>query len=231
MIQLFMKGDKMLEECIDKLRPIVKELCKKYKTGGHDIDHFNRTMKIALYLQSKEGGDVLIIGISSFLHDIHRLMQTEQSKYINPKDSLDEVIKIIEKSKIELTSDQINKILFCIEHHEDYNWNGFNVDDINTLILQDADNLDAIGAIGIGRSFGYAALNNQVFYDDKIPLEKFDGYEEKIKDVSNIHFLNNKLVKLGDNMNTKTAKLIAKDRVEFIKKFIDEYIKEWNANY
>lgn len=226
-----MKGDKMLEECIDKLRPIVKELCKKYKTGGHDIDHFNRTMKIALYLQSKEGGDVLIIGISSFLHDIHRLMQTEQSKYITPKDSLDEVIKIIEKSKIELTSDQINKILFCIEHHEDYNWNGFNVDDINTLILQDADNLDAIGAIGIGRSFGYAALNNQVFYDDKIPLEKFDGYEEKIKDVSNIHFLNNKLVKLGDNMNTKTAKLIAKDRVEFIKKFIDEYIKEWNANY
>ena len=188
-------------------------------------------MKIALYLQSKEGGDVLIIGISSFLHDIHRLMQTEQSKYITPKDSLDEVIKIIEKSKIELTSDQINKILFCIEHHEDYNWNGFNVDDINTLILQDADNLDAIGAIGIGRSFGYAALNNQVFYDDKIPLEKFDGYEEKIKDVSNIHFLNNKLVKLGDNMNTKTAKLIAKDRVEFIKKFIDEYIKEWNANY
>ena len=231
MIQFFMKGDKMLEECIDKLRPIVKELCKKYKTGGHDIDHFNRTMKIALYLQSKEGGDVLIIGISSFLHDIHRLMQTEQSKYITPKDSLDEVIKIIEKSKIELTSDQINKILFCIEHHEDYNWNGFNVDDINTLILQDADNLDAIGAIGIGRSFGYAALNNQVFYDDKIPLEKFDGYEEKIKDVSNIHFLNNKLVKLGDNMNTKTAKLIAKDRVEFIKKFIDEYIKEWNANY
>ena len=221
----------MLEECIDKLRPIVKELCKKYKTGGHDIDHFNRTMKIALYLQSKEGGDVLIIGISSFLHDIHRLMQTEQSKYITPKDSLDEVIKIIEKSKIELTSDQINKILFCIEHHEDYNWNGFNVDDINTLILQDADNLDAIGAIGIGRSFGYAALNNQVFYDDKIPLEKFDGYEEKIKDVSNIHFFNNKLVKLGDNMNTKTAKLIAKDRVEFIKKFIDEYIKEWNANY
>jgi len=221
----------MLEECIDKLSPIVKELCKKYKTGGHDIDHFNRTMKIALYLQSKEGGDVLIIGISSFLHDIHRLMQTEQSKYITPKDSLDEVIKIIEKSKIELTSDQINKILFCIEHHEDYNWNGFNVDDINTLILQDADNLDAIGAIGIGRSFGYAALNNQVFYDDKIPLEKFDGYEEKLKDVSNIHFLNNKLVKLGDNMNTKTAKLIAKDRVEFIKKFIDEYIKEWNANY
>ena len=221
----------MLEDYINKLMPIVKEMCKSAKTGGHDIDHFNRTMKIALYLQSKEGGDPLIIGIASFLHDIHRLIQSKTGKYITPKESLDKVVEIIRQSKIELSDEQINKILFCIEHHEDYNWNLNNVDDINTLILQDADNLDAIGAIGIGRSFGYAALNNQVFYDDKIPLEKFDGYEEKLIDVSNIHFLNNKLIKLGDNMNTKTAKKIAKDRVDFIEYFINEYIKEWNANY
>ena len=221
----------MLEEYINKLTPIVEKLCVNNKTGGHDINHFNRTMKIALYLQSKEGGDSLIIGISSFLHDIHRLMQCEQGKYITPKESLIRVTEIIKESKIELTNEQINKILFCIEHHENYNWNGNNVDDINTLILQDADNLDAIGAIGIGRSFGYAALNNQAYYDDTVPLEKFTVYEEKLKDVSNIHFLNNKLIKLGDNMNTKTAKIIAKDRVDFIKNFIDEYIKEWNANY
>ena len=158
-------------------------------------------------------------------------MQSERNEYVMPKDSLDRVLEIVELANLDLSDEQINKILFCIEHHEDYNWNGFNVDDINTLIVQDADNLDAIGAIGIGRSFGYAAINNQPFYDDKIPLVKFAGYEEKLKDVSNIHFLNNKLVKLVDNMNTKTAKRIAKDRVEFIKNFIDEYIKEWNANY
>lgn len=221
----------MLENYINKLIPIVKEMCNKDKTGGHDIDHFNRTMKIALYLQRKEGGDPLIIGIASFLHDIHRLMQSENKRYVTPKESLDKVLEIIKQSKIDLTKDKINKILFCIEHHEDYNWNGNNVNDINTLILQDADNLDAIGAIGIGRSFGYAALNNQVFYDDTVPLEKFDGYEEKLKDVSNIHFLNNKLIKLGDNMNTETAKLITKERVEYIKGFINEYIKEWNSNY
>ena len=221
----------MLKDYIDKLITIIKEMCNKNKTGGHDINHFLRTMKIALYLQTKEGGDQLIIGIASFLHDVHRLMQSERNEYVMPKDSLDRVLEIVELANLDLSDEQINKILFCIEHHEDYNWSGFNVDDINTLIVQDADNLDAIGAIGIGRSFGYAAINNQPFYDDKIPLEKFDGYEEKLKDVSNIHFLNNKLIKLGDNMNTKTAKLIAQDRVEFIKNFINEYIKEWNANY
>lgn len=221
----------MLEEYIEKLIPIVKRMCSKEKTGGHDIDHFNRTMKIALFLQSKEGGDRLIIGISSFLHDIHRILQSERKVYVTPKESLDKVLEIIKEAELDLEEEQINKILFSIEHHEDYNWNGNNVDDINTLILQDADNLDAIGAIGIGRSFGYAVVNNQPFYDDAIPLEKFDGYVEKLKDVSNIHFLNNKLIKLGDNMNTETAKIIAKDRVEFIKSFIDEYIKEWNADY
>ena len=221
----------MLDDYISKLMPVIKEMCDKNKTGGHDMDHFIRTMKIALYLQKKEGGDSLIIGISSFLHDIHRLMQSEKKEYVAPKESLDKVLDIINEAKLDLNYNQIQQILFCIEHHEDYNWSGSNVDDINTLILQDADNIDAIGAIGIGRSFGYAALNNQKFYDESIPLEKYDGYVEKLKDISNIHFLNNKLIKLGDNMNTKTAKLIAQDRVKFVKEFINEYIKEWNSNY
>ena len=221
-------GDFMLEVYIKKLMPIIKEMFKDM-TGSHDLNHFLRTMKLALYLQSKEGGDEIIIGISSFLHDVHRLIQSKTKKYVTPKESLDKVLEIIKDTKLDLSNEQISEILFCIEHHEDYNWNGNNVDDINALILQDADNLDAIGAIGIGRSFGYAAINNQPFYDEKIPLEKFDGYEEKLKDVSNIHFLNNKLIKLGDNMNTKTAKKIAKSRVKFINDFIDEYIKEWNV--
>ena len=221
----------MLDKYINKLMPIVKNMCDKDKTGGHDIDHFIRTMKLALYIQNKEGGDYIVIGISAFLHDIHRLLQSKMHRYVTPKESLDEVLNIIKLAKLDLTSEKINKILFCIEHHEEYNWNGYNVDDINTKILQDADNLDAIGAIGIGRSFGYAAINNQVFYDDTIPLEKFDGYEEKLKDVSNIHFLNNKLIKLGDNMNTKTAKDIALERVKFVENFIKEYIKEWNTEY
>ncbi len=220
----------MLEDYITKIKPIVEDMCKN-KTGGHDMDHFMRTMRNALYLQTKEGGDQLIIAISSFLHDIHRIMQSEKKEYVSPKESLDKVREIITLAKLDLDENQINSILFCIEHHEEYNWNGNNVKDINALIVQDADNLDAIGAIGIGRSVGYAAINNQIFYDDKIPLEDYIGYEEKLKDVSNIHFLNNKLIKLGDNMNTQTAKRIAKERVDFIRRFIDEYIKEWNGNF
>ena len=123
------------------------------------------------------------------------------------------------------------QILYCIEHHEDKNWNGNNVSDINTLILQDADNIDAIGAIGIGRGFIYGNQYKQPQYIENIPFEDFEGYEEKIKDVSLMHFFHNKLIKLGKNMNTETAKEIASERIRFVELFIDEFIKEWNAKF
>lgn len=221
----------MVDLYIKKLVPTLQEMCKGNNTGGHNLDHFIRTMKLALFIQSKEGGDPVILCVSSLLHDVHRLMQGNSLTYVSPKESLSMVRNIIDASNLELTVEQIDEILFCIEHHEDYNWNGNNVSDLNTLILQDADNLDAIGAIGIARSFGYAAVNNQPFYLDSVPLEKFSGYSEKVMDISNIHFLNNKLIKLGDNMNTNTAKEIASKRVKFIEEFIDEFLEEWDVNY
>lgn len=64
----------MLEKYIEDLRPLVFELFKK-DSSGHDISHLERTMNTALYLQSKEGGDRIVIGIAAFLHDVHRIMQ------------------------------------------------------------------------------------------------------------------------------------------------------------
>lgn len=129
----------MLEEYIEKLKPFVIELFKN-DSSGHDISHLERTMKLSLSIQEKEGGDRIIIGISAFLHDVHRIMQNTKGKFVSPKDSLDTVRKIL--SNVELTEEQINQICYCIEFHEEYNWNGKNVEDLNTLILQDADGLD-----------------------------------------------------------------------------------------
>ena len=160
----------MLEEYIEELKPVVKKLFKNDSTG-HDISHLERVMKLALHIQEIEGGDRTIIGISAFLHDIHRMMQNEIGKIVLPKDSLKNIRNIL--SNIDLTDEQVNKICYCIEYHEVYNWNGNNVEDINTLILQDADNLDAIGAIGVGRTFSYMAVHNMPMYDDSIPLNNY----------------------------------------------------------
>lgn len=219
----------MLEKYIEKIRPLVIELFKK-DSSGHDISHLERTMNTALYLQKKEGGDRIVIGIAAFLHDVHRIMQNETGIFVFPKDSLDTIRNIL--SKIDLSNEQVEKICYCIEYHEQYNWNGNNVDDINTLILQDADNLDAIGAIGIGRTFYYGGVHNVVMYNPNAPLnEKNDYSESNGDDESTIHHFYHKLFKLGDNMNTKTAKELAKKRTDFMKNFVNEFLSEWNANY
>lgn len=218
----------MLEEYIEKLRPFVIELFKN-DSSGHDLSHLERAMRLALNIQEKEGGDRLIIGISAFLHDIHKIMQDNVGHFVHPKDSLDTVKKIL--SYLDLNEEQVNKICYCIEYHEEYNWNGKNVEDLNTLILQDADNLDAIGAIGLGRTFSYMAMHNTPMYDENIPLENMGIYIENdvVVGASTIHHLYHKLLKLGENMNTDTAKKIAKDRTKFMKSFAEEFLKEWNG--
>ena len=219
----------MIEKYIEELKPYVMELFKD-DSSGHDMSHLIRTMNTALYLQEKEGGDRLIIGIAAFLHDIHRIMQNESGKFVSPKDSIPKIKNIL--SNVDLNEEQINKICYAIEYHEEYNWNGKNVDDINTLILQDADNLDAIGAIGIGRTFSYGGAHNVVMYNENEPLNENNDYSESNgDDESTIHHFYHKLFKLGKNMNTNTAKELASRRIEFMKTFVKEFLEEWNAKY
>ncbi len=219
----------MLEKYIEELKPYVIQLFGK-DSSGHDISHLKRTMHLALYLSSKENGDEIIVGIAAFLHDIHRIMQNEVGKFVSPKDSIPKVQEIL--SHINLTDEQKEKICYAIEHHEDYNWNGNNVDDINSLILQDADNMDAIGAIGIGRAFVYGGAHKIDMYDESIPLNVNSDYQEETGDnESTIHHFYHKLFKLANNMNTKTGKEIAEERVEFMKLFVKQFLDEWNFKY
>ncbi len=221
----------MLEKYISILRPKVLELFKE-DSSGHDITHLERTMNTALFIQQYENGDRVIVGISAFLHDIHRIMQNESGKFVSPKDSLEKVKELL--SITDLSQEQISKILHCIEFHEEYNWNNPSnkENDINTLILQDADNLDAIGAIGIGRTFLYSGAQGIAMYDSSGGLEMHDDYsEEKGYDESTIQHFYNKLFKLGDNMNTNTAKKLAERKTNFMKEFVEEFLTEWNGDY
>jgi len=219
----------MLEDYIAKLKPVVTEYFKDDFTG-HDIGHLERTLNNALCICKKEGGDKVIVGIAAFLHDIHRIMQNKEGRFVSPKDSLSTVREIL--SNIDLTEEQVEKICYCIEFHEEYNWNGNNVSDKNTLILQDADNLDAIGAIGIARTFSFGGANKIKMYDAKEALNENNNYVESMgTNESTIHHFYHKLFKLGDNMNTRTAKHLAVKRIKFMKKFVQTFLNEWNGKY
>lgn len=220
---------KDINELIDSLRTKVKEYFDK-DASGHNIDHLERTLKYAMYLQSKEGGDIVVIGVSAFIHDIHRILSTEQKRFVSPKDSLPVVSEFLKD--LDITESQKEHILYAIEHHEEYAFGkeSVTVEDIESKILQDADNLDAIGAIGIVRTFKYGMAHNVIDYDPSVPLYQ-NEYSESKEDASTIHHINNKLLRLGQYMNTATAKELANKKTDLMKNFMQLYIEESTGKF
>jgi len=214
-------------EILEVLEQKVKSLFSS-ENSGHDIYHLKRVLNIALHLQKTEGGDKMVIAVSALLHDVHRLIQLQTGKYCSPKDSLPKVKEIL--GAVDLPEEKVEKILKCIEFHEEYGFSkdGRTVTDIETLILQDADRLDAIGAVGIGRCFTYCAVNNIPMWVPGVPLVSED-YKHHKHDPSTIHHFYNKLLRLKDDMNTKTAKKMALDRHNFMELFVKHFFAEWEG--
>ncbi len=222
-----MKNENPLQKTINKLEKEIKSMFHS-ESSGHDIYHLRRVLNLALHLQEKEGGDKKVIAISAFLHDIHRIIQNETDKYCSPKDSLSKIKQICKNIKI--SKHKLSKILHCIEFHEEYNFSkiGKTANDIETLILQDADNLDAIGAIGIARAFAYGGANKIPIWVPEKPLIS-QHFDESSIDHSEIHHFYSKLLRLNNNMNTKTALKMAKERHKFMEHYLDEFFEEWKG--
>ncbi len=217
----------IIQQTIEKLEQQMEEAFSK-ENSGHDIYHLKRVVNLALHIQEKEGGDKLVIAVAAFLHDIHRIMQKETGKFCSPKDSLPRVKEILKK--VELPEDKINNILHCIEFHEEYDFSdkGKTAQDIETLIIQDADNLDATGAVGVARAFTYGGAGNIPIWIPDIPFDR-QAFDESEEDPSEIHHFYSKLLKLKDNINTKTGKKMAKNRHKVLEDFLKEFFGEWKG--
>ena len=212
-----------------KLEVALKEMFRG-ESSGHDLHHLNRVYNLACHIQKKEGGNELVVGIAAFMHDVHRLMQNEQGKFVPPKDSLGKIEGLLRQ--VAFPEDQMSRVLHCVEFHEEYGFSkeGRTVTDLETLILQDADNLDAIGAIGVGRTFSYGGAHGTAMYDPEAPLDSESAYdEENSSDPSTIHHFYHKLLRLGDQMNTATGKGMAKARHDYMQGFVDQFLKEWKG--
>ncbi len=198
------------------------------ESSGHDPNHLKRVYNLATRIQDQEGGDRLVIGAAAFLHDLHRLMGKDRGKYCDPKESLPLVEKLLKE--VEFPATKIPPVLHCVEFHEEYAFSdqGKTVTDLETLIIQDADNLDAIGAIGIGRTFTFGGAHGVPMWVPERPFDR-DTYDEAVGDPSTIHHFYSKLLKLKDNMNTETGKRMAEARHEFMELFLDHFFKEWKG--
>lgn len=184
-------------------------------------------MKFSLLLHIFEGGNVIVLIVASILHDIHRYITDEKGNSIMPQESVEYIKSFVNQIGL---IDKEKKIVFeAVAHHEDYH---FDVNDsieelsIESKIIQDADNLDAMGAIGIFRCIKYGCSHGIPDYDSSVSFYQINPYYDSFKEASSIHHMNNKLIRLPKTLNTKTARLIGIRRNVIVRNFIDEYIEE-----
>lgn len=195
---------------------------KLYKEGsGHDWFHIKRVYNLATYICEKEGGDKFIIKMASLLHDI------DDWKFSNNNKTTESFLE-----SICIDEESIYKIMNIITTMS-YKGGVVNSyqNNLEGKIVQDADRLDAMGAIGIARAFTYGGSKNRLMYDPHIKPKNFQNLDE-VKNLDN-HTINHfyeKLLKLKDLINTDTAKQIAEERHRFMEIYLDEFYYEWNFN-
>ncbi|MHC0035717.1 HD domain-containing protein [Pseudoneobacillus sp. C159] len=191
---------------------------------GHDWFHVDRVRKNALYIASKEHeGDLFIIEMAALLHDIpdEKLNETIESGQKRLQDFL---------NKIELESESNLKILEVIHSISFRGGEKKNLPSWEAKIVQDADRLDAIGAIGITRAFAYGGKKGNPIYNPSFKIrEKMTVEEYRHGKSSSIHHFYEKLLLLKDLLNTETAKLIAEDRHRYMEQFLTQFYQEWNG--
>ncbi len=214
----------------DRERQLEEKAEEMFKTDstGHDMQHLLRVRSVALHIQNEEGGDAEVIATAALLHDVHRLMEKARGSYCPPAESLPTIEAMLKD--VGFPVEKIPAVLHCVEFHEEY---GFSKEvrtatDIETLILQDADNLDAIGAIGMGRTFAFSGSYGIPAWNPDIPFDRAH-YDESERDPSTLHHIHAKLLKLKDNMNTATGKMMAQGRHDFMERFVEQFIAEWKG--
>jgi uncharacterized protein len=193
-------------------------------SSGHDWWHIYRVWKNAVTICRHEKADVFVVELAALLHDLddwkfnesedetpHRANAWMRQRGVDPRVN-EQVCEII--MNVSYKGAQVENKMKSLEG----------------LIVQDADRLDAIGAIGIGRAFAYGGYKNRPMYDPESSNQMHASFDEyKNSKSATINHFYEKLLLLKDRMNTTTAKRIAEQRHEVMLRFLDQFMNEWEG--
>ncbi len=191
-------------------------------SSGHDYYHSVRVYNNALNIAHKEGGNLFLIKLGALLHDV------DDRKLFDTSDKLQNARRFLNDNDVdEPTIDEICKIIKAVSFK---GTESAIPDSIEGKIVQDADRLDAIGAIGIARTFAYGGHKGRQIYEPyEKPLEDMTAEEYQNHAGTSINHFYEKLLKLKNLMNTDTAISIAEHRHAYMEEFLSEFINEWNG--
>ena len=189
--------------------------------AGHDWWHIIRVTNNAKLINDKEDGNWEVIALAVLLHDL------ADNKFFDEVEALMLIERKLEEVQVERNT--IDHVLLIIQNLSfSKQWANNDFDSLELRVVQDADRLDAIGAIGIARAFSYGGYKKRDFYNpDRAPqtYESSAAYRNSTSPTIN-HFYE-KLLLLKDQMNTETGQLMAAERHRFMEQYLDQFFKEW----
>jgi uncharacterized protein len=214
------------EKVIENAITFVKKTLKNAE-GGHDWFHVDRVFKNAILISKEEKVDPFIVSLGALFHDIADPKFHHGDETIGPK-----ITKAFLK-KQQVNEIVINHVIHIIKHISFKNFLDDKKKSFNSIelkVVQDADRLDAIGAIGIARCFNYGGYKNRPLYDPEIlPNLEMDKETYKNSTAPTINHFYEKLLLLKDKMNTRSGKKIALSRHDFMVEYLNQFYSEWNG--
>lgn len=193
--------------------------------GGHDWFHIERVYKNALLIAKGEDVNHVVIALGALLHDI------ADSKFHNGDETIGPTVAsqfLLRQNVDSSVIEHVVQIIKNISFKGGNNAQAFTSPELD--VVQDADRLDAIGAIGIARTFNYGGYKNRTIYDPEIsPNLEMTPVQYKKSTAPTINHFYEKLLLLKDRMNTKTGRAIAENRHQYMEAFLKQFYAEWDG--
>lgn len=213
-----------MQHIIDQTINFVKKTLANAE-AGHDWFHIERVYKTAQHINANEKADELIVALAALLHDIADSKFNEGDEEIGPQKAGDFLESIGVGTNI---INEVKLIIKNLSYKASLGEINYFSNELN--VVQDADRLDAIGAIGIARAFTYGGFKNRVLYDPEIkPLLQMSKEEYKNTTAPTINHFYEKLLLLKDLMKTETGKMMAQQRHDFMLTYLDQFYQEWEG--
>jgi len=214
----------MDSDLIDKTAAFVKESLQNAESG-HDWWHTERVWKNARLLLRSEEANHLVVELAALLHDIADSKFHDGDEEIGPETARNFLQSIGVEDNVTFHVEQIIHNMSYKSGLGEVKYSSREME-----IVQDADRLDAIGAIGIARAFTYGGYKNRTLYDPAVEPKPLQGKEEyKNNTAPTINHFYEKLLLLKDKMNTSAARRIAAERHEFMDRYLEQFFAEWQG--
>ena len=213
-----MMEDKIIEDAIEYIKDFFVD-----EYSGHDYWHTMRVYRMAVKLAEIENADLFIVKLAALLHDIDDIK-------ISPLTAAGKLNAMVFMAEHEVDKDVIDKVCEIIDENSFRGLDSVVPATIEGKCVQDADRLDAIGAIGIARAFTYGGSRRRILYDpEQKPLMDMNAAEYRRHMSTTVNHFYEKLFKLKDMMNTDAAKKLAEHREKIMRDYLDEFMLEWEG--